>query len=247
MDLAQPFSSPREAVQAYLKAGDEGGHRLLRRAFHPAARLQWMDGGSHRVLHQAEWWRRFEEPSAPALERSLQELDREGGLALYSARARWATHRFEDLLLLADTPQGWRIVGKVFARLPPDEQRLPAPPEHAAIEQALRLKIRAHEHYDYRLLLRSHLPDCDYFRVNVAGDRFSHLSLSEAAAGYAALEDEGVTDFDSPWRIAAVHPGPGIAAAKLEVLWQGRRCIDYLLLLATQDGWRIASVVWGAP
>lgn len=241
------FDSPRRAVDAYLRAGDEGGHGLLRRAFHPAARLQWTHDGQPRSLPQVAWWPRFEGTVNPALQRDCEELDREGGLALYRATSRWSSHRFDDFLLAAHTPEGWRIVGKVFDRVGSDDPAGPAPQDAAAIEGVLRLKIRAHERYDWRLLLASHLPDCDYFRVNVDGDRFRHLGLSEAASRYASLEDQGVTDPDSPWRVLAVHARRNMAAAKLDVLWQGRRCIDYLLLLRTGEGWRIASVVWGCP
>jgi hypothetical protein len=34
---------------------------------------------------------------------------------------------------------------------------------------------------------------------------------------------------------------------KLEAIYRGTRVIDYLLLLRTGAGWKIAAVVWGDP
>mgnify|MGYP001612243719 CR=1 FL=1 len=105
----------------------------------------------------------------------------------------------------------------------------------------------AHAAYDPALLASSHLPDCTYSRVHVEGVPYARVSLSEAAAGYAARRDRGETDRNSRWRVLLVAPSDRIAAAKLDVVYRGVRHVDHLLLLRTASGWRIAAAAWGDP
>jgi hypothetical protein len=243
------FVTPDEAVGAYLHAGDVGGSRLIRAAFHPSTPVQWVDAqGTPQAIAQIDWWPRFDEGSPqPAVERTQRLLDREGGLALIEAVSRWETHTFDDLLLAVATPEGFRIVGKVFVRLEHGETAAARPEDEQAIRQVLDTKIEAHAAYDPALLRASHLSDCRYYRVGVDGVPFSFVTLSEAAARYAAFHDRGEQDRESPWRTLSVTVRGNIAAAKLDVLVHGERYIDYLLLLRTRAGWRIAAAAWGDP
>jgi hypothetical protein len=47
--------------------------------------------------------------------------------------------------------------------------------------------------------------------------------------------------------VLRVQASGSLAAAKLDVLYHGVRYIDYLLLLRTREGWRIAAAEWGDP
>src|SRR5262249_25148360 len=117
---APGLAGPEDAVKAYFAGSDQCSSKLLRAAFDPDAHLQWVDdAGAPQTLAQLAWWTRTDaqRPCTPALERSLKVLDREGPLALVDASSRYATHRFHDLLLVAETPAGWRIVDKIFDRL----------------------------------------------------------------------------------------------------------------------------------
>jgi hypothetical protein len=250
MTPSTTHASPEEAVHDYFTAGDTCSSRHLRSAFDPAAHMQWVDrDGKLHSLSQLAWWQRLDaiSPCRPALERSLVVADREGPLALVEASSRFATHRFHDLLLLAETPGGWRIVDKVFEELGPDEQ----PPVNAGDDAAIRAvvadKIEAHAVYDPALLASSHLPECSYTRLHVDGVALARFTLSEAAAGYAARRDRGETDRDSPWRVLLVVQGGRIAGVKLDVMYRGVRHVDHLLLLRTEAGWRIAAAAWGDP
>ena len=242
-------AGPADAVQAYFDGRDRGSGTVIRTAFHPDAALQSVaDDGSPRVLEQAEWWVRLEKGVTPAAENRQSLLDREGGMALVEATSRWSTHEFRDLLILADTPEGWRIVGKVFTRIAAGETLRPATPEDdQAIRQVVQVKIDAHVGYDPALLVASHLPTCRYFRVHVEGVDFLESSLSQGAARYAGMRERGEHGRDTKWRVLEVIPRADIAAVKLDAIYKGIRYIDYLLLLRTTDGWRIAAAVWGDP
>lgn len=237
-----------EAVTAYFRASDEGASRALRVAFHPAAHLQWVDEtGELKILTQLEWWERIDSGKpVPADRRTFEILDREGRLALVEAVSRWPTHTFDDLLLVVQTPEGWRIVGKVFEKLGPGATATGTAEDVAAIRAILATKIEAHASYDPRLLARSHTPHCQYVSIGVDAP-FTLRSLSEAAARYAGHQDRGETDRESPWRILSVTVRGHVAAAKLDVIYQGRRYIDHLLLVRPTGGWRIAAAAWGDP
>jgi len=209
--------------------------------------MQWVDEtGAAQAVTQLAWWMRLDATAAPvpAAERHLTVLDREGPLALIEAVSTWPTHSFDDLLLVVRTPDGWRIVGKVFEKLAPGAVATAAPGDEAAIRAVLADKIEAHAAYDPALLARSHTPGCLYVAVDVDGPlRIS--TLSEAAARYARQREAGETDRESPWRVGDVVIRGHVAAAELEVVWRGRRHVDHLLLLGLAEGWRIAAAAWG--
>lgn len=248
-DAATIHHSPEEAVAAYFAGVDSASSRIIRSAFHPAAPLQWVDpDGTPRALQQAVWWGRVDASGTPASTRAQKLLDREGGLAMVEATSEWATHAFDDLLILADTPDGWRITGKVFARRPPGTAPGGGTAEdERAIREVLETKIEAHAAWDPALLVASHLPDCIYFARRTPGTAFGHRCLSEGAAEYARRHDRGEEDRESKWRILSVVQRGAIAAAKLDVIYLGTRYIDHLLLLRTAEGWRIAAAQWGDP
>ncbi|WAS84602.1 MULTISPECIES: nuclear transport factor 2 family protein [unclassified Corallococcus] len=108
-------------------------------------------------------------------------------------------------------------------------------------------KIEAHASYSHALLHQSHTPGCLYYRVNVDGVPFAWGTLSEAAARYAANEEAGIQDRESPWNILKVEVRGNVAAAKLEVRVGGVRFIDHLLLVRTGGQWRISAAAWGNP
>jgi hypothetical protein len=244
--------TPEEAVQTYFRASDTSSSRLLRSAFHPGAAMHWVegDGGELRVRTQLEWWQRLDAGAnhpRPATEHQMTVLDREGPFALVEALSRWPDHTFDDLLLVVDTPAGWRIVGKVFQRLEAGERATGSASAQEEIRAVLAGKIEAHAAYSPALLHQTHTPDCLYYRVYVEGVPFSWVTLSEAAARYAANQDAGVQDRASPWRILQVEVRGSVAAAKLDVVVEGVRYIDHLLLVRTGGQWRIAAAAWGNP
>ena len=242
-------ASPAEAVQAYFDGRDRGSGTMIRTAFHPDAALQWMaEDGSVVRLEQAEWWVRLEKGVTPASENHQAMIDREGGMALVEATSRWSTHEFRDLLILADTPGGWRIVGKVFTRIAAGKT-LPASTaaDERGIREAVQIKVDAHAGYDPALLVASHLASCRYFRVQVEGVDFTESSLSQGAARYAGMRERGEHGRDTKWRVLDVIQRGDIGAVKLDAIYKGIRYIDYLLLLRTAAGWKIAAAVWGDP
>lgn len=245
-------ATPEDAVRAYFRASDTGSSQTLRSAFHPSALMLQVDrdSGALRAVTQLEWWQRLDASATapqPANERILKVLDREGPLALVEAVSRWPGHAFDDLMLLAETPEGWRIVGKAFERLEAGARLPTVPDAEADIRAVLAGKMEAHAAYSPALLHQTHTPGCPYYRVHVKGVPFAWVTLSEAAAGYADHQARGETDRESPWRVLAVEVRGNIAAAKLDVRFEGVRYIDHLLLVRERGTWRIAAAAWGDP
>lgn len=243
------YQSAEAAAQAYVDARGRGDTRGLRAAFHPAARLQWVDdAGSLMVLTQLAWWQRFRDksPGQGVTSNEIHVIDRDGPLALVEVVLRFTDFGFHDYLLIVDTGAGWRIVDKISRRLTPGEALGGLSPEDGdAVRAALALKIEAHAGFDPALLDASHVPECRYHKVRVGGVPYTSESLSEAAALYAERKDRGETGKDSQWRVLSVVGSGAVAAAKLDVIYKGERFVDHLLLLRVGGAWRIVAAAWG--
>ena len=231
------------AVRRYFRASDEGSPSLLREATHASI---WMQSagpdGELRVVPQLAWTERLaEKPPVPATSRTLEILDSEGGLALVRATSKWPDRGFEDLIVTVRDGTRWQMVAKIFTAAP-DPTELTAD-DKTQIAAVIADKLAAHATNDPSLLARSHTDDCPYYRTD---PKLVRSSLSEAAARYAANRAAGKTSA-SPWRTLLVTGRGSIAAVKLDVQPEGKRYVDYLLLLRLQHGWRIVAAVWGDP
>jgi hypothetical protein len=238
-------SSAADAVRGYFAGSDQCASRLLRAAFHPAAHMAWIEGDAVRTRAMLAWWQKTDAQAScqPAAERQLALLDREGPFAMAEATSRFAGFAFHDLLLVAETPEGWLIVDKVFERLGDGEVARPG--DDAAVRDVLQAKIDAALASDPALLATTHLDDCVYSRVRVGGIAYARESVSEWAARYAAVRERGEDGRKVQWRVVQIHAFDRIAAAKLELRSPTGRHIDHLLLVRTAEGWRIAAATWG--
>lgn len=238
-------ASAEDAVRGYFAGSDQCASRLLRAAFHPAAHMAWIDGDAVHTRAMLAWWQKTDAQAActPAAARKLAVIDREGPLALIEATSELADFAFHDLLLVADTPEGWLIVDKVFERLGAGEAAKPG--DEAAVRAVVQTKIDAALANAPALLAASHLDECVYSRVHAGGIAYARESVSEWAARYAAARERGEDGRKASWRIVEVRAFDRIAAAKLEIRSPTGRHIDHLLLLRTGDGWRIAAAAWG--
>ena len=246
------YATPASAADGYLQGAFEQKMPELRAAFLPDARLFWLENGKSSTLTQLEWWERIRGTPLPsaALKAVVRILDREGPFALVDVVTRREDGTgFHDYLLVVETDRGFRIADKVFRRLGPSDD--PTAPQdlaqEATIREVLATKIEAHAAYDPSLLAKSHLPDARGRTIRFEAIAFATSTLSEAAAQYAERRERGETDRESPWRILAVHSDGEIACAKLDVVYQGRRYIDHLLLLRVAEGFRIVGYAWGDP
>lgn len=246
---AAGYRSPEAAVQAYFAGSDRCSSELLRTAFHPAAHLVRVDdAGALQSKSQLRWWQSTDaqQPCVPALERQLAVLDREGPMALVETHARYATHRFRDLMLAVETPRGWLVVDKVYDMLRPDQA--PAPwTDDAGVRQVLDEKIRAAHENDPMLLASTHLEDCVYSAVRAGSVPYARDSVSEWGARYAERRARGEDGRAARWRILQVGAAGRLAFAKLEVISSGKRYIDHIALLRIKEQWLIAAAVWGDP
>ena len=237
--------SAEEAVRGYFAGSDQCASKLLRAAFHPSAHMAWIDGDAVKTRAMLAWWQKTDAQAActPAAARELAVIDREGPLALIEATSKYTDFGFHDLLLVAETPEGWLIVDKVFERLGAGDHATPA--DAAAVRAVVQTKIEAALASDPALLATSHLDDCVYSRVRAGGIAYARESVSEWAARYAAARERGEDGRKASWRIVEVRAFDRIAAAKLEIHSPTGRHIDHLLLVRTADGWRIAAAAWG--
>ena len=98
----------------YLNAGKAGDVDMLRKAFHPSARLQFVKKGQYGEWSAAEYisWRKPGKKSQ--YESEILSIDCTGNAALVKTEMDFGTHRFIDYLSLLKIEGRWWIVNKIF-------------------------------------------------------------------------------------------------------------------------------------
>jgi len=241
-DVAKP-------VHDYIDANATQSAEPLRRAFHPAASIYWVnDDGGIDARTMADWRQRIVAPEGRARWRQrIIGADRSGDAAVVAVTGTCDDAPVIDLLLLLRVDGHWRIVGKVFDHVPYPEHADAA--GAAAIEAAVRAKFDGDRASDGARLLATQAERATFF--NLDDGVLVPASAQEWAARYDQRRREDAVRRARAQRIdAAVAIGDIGYARWTTTTSSGREIVDYALLLRTASGWRFvntAFVVAPAP
>lgn len=113
----------RETVELYFAGMMEAKPELLRRAFHPVARLigAKKEGGLW-VIPVEEWaasWEGREPRSTERYRNRIISVDVYGAAASVKTQLDWPEVRYVDYLSLVEVDGEWRIVNKIWTQEPP--------------------------------------------------------------------------------------------------------------------------------
>lgn len=109
-------------IQAYFRYHRTGDPQGLVEAFHPAALLQWSEGGQRKILSQADWRASATAKAAqakgprPEVRCEIAWLEVAGDAATAKVVLDYPTFRFIDYLHLLKLEGRWAIVDKVYHR-----------------------------------------------------------------------------------------------------------------------------------
>jgi len=111
----------RDAVQRYLDGHATGDPEVMRKAFHPDARLQFVREGDYHSWSLEEYLAKL--PGAPAEDedrrrRRVREIWSAGDAAVVELELDYPDVRFVDYLNLLRTGGEWTIVHKLFHAFP---------------------------------------------------------------------------------------------------------------------------------
>lgn len=112
----------REPIDLYFRAQATGDGDMIRRAFHPEARLSRIDAGRLVQMTAEEFAKRFD-GSPPKDEharlRRIVSMDVTGDVAVVKLELDYPGVFFTDYMTLLRVGNGWRIINKSYHAAPP--------------------------------------------------------------------------------------------------------------------------------
>jgi hypothetical protein len=121
--LAQPSEEAaiREAIEHYFQGQATGNGEHYRQAFHPDAKLFFVQNGEIVQWTLAEYIARS--PGQPAADeaqrkRRIESIDLDGNAAVVKLTLDYPTVRFTDYMSMLEVDGRWWIVNKTFHRQP---------------------------------------------------------------------------------------------------------------------------------
>lgn len=110
-----------EAIERYFRGHATGDPEVMRQAFHPQARLQFVRDGEYRTWSLDEYLKVL--PGKPAEDeadrrRSVVSVEASGNAAAATVELDYPTQRFVDYMSLLRVGGEWTIVNKIFQAFP---------------------------------------------------------------------------------------------------------------------------------
>jgi hypothetical protein len=238
-----------ETVGHYFQGGDTGSSAEMRKAFHPAAMMFFVDKeGAMTGVSMPQWWERIDaarKDAKPALSRKVALVDVEGDAAVAKLVSTMPNMQVEDYMSLLRVGGSWRIVGKIFHRTEPAPASAANAP-NASDADRVAARAAAEE-------LMNAVDANDPQRVGAAADartmcyalvdgQLVGVPVAELQARLAARRRAGTAE-QKESRVSAVDVEGDCAAAKIERTATGARYVDYASLLRVDGKWRVVGVV----
>jgi hypothetical protein len=236
-----------ETVGHYFKGGDTGSSAEMRKAFHPAAMMFFVDkDGAMTGVSMPQWWERIDASSKdakPALSRKVAIVDVEGDAAIAKLVSTVPNMQIEDYMSLLKVGGSWRIVGKIFHRT--EASTAPASSgaadgDRAAARAAAEELMSAVDANDAQRL--GAVADARAMSYALVDGQLVGVPLAELQARLAARRKAGTSE-QKESRVSAVDVEGNCAAAKIERTVSGARYVDYASLLKVDGRWKVVGVV----
>lgn len=114
-------AAARKPLEQYIKGHETGKADVMRAAFHPSARLQWMDNGQYTVRPLEDWLSGFR--GTPATDeaqrkRRIVSVQVFGDSGIGVIELDYPNVLIIDYMSLLKVDGEWKIVNKIFARKP---------------------------------------------------------------------------------------------------------------------------------
>jgi hypothetical protein len=236
-----------ETVGHYFKGGDTGSSAEMRKAFHPAAMMFFVDkDGAMTGVSMPQWWERIDASSKtakPALSRRVALVDVEGDAAVAKLVSTVPDMQIEDYMSLLRVGGSWRIVGKIFHRTEKPAAAAAsgsAPADSSAARAAAEALMAAVDANDPQRLADA--ADARAMSYALVDGQLVGIPLAELQARLAARRKSGTAE-QKESRVSAVDVEGDCGVAKIERTMPGARFVDYASLLRADGKWKVVGVV----
>jgi hypothetical protein len=120
---AQSFSDDHAAiaktVNYYLEGGTNGDFEMLKKAFHPEAKMTYLSNGEYKSVNAIEFFEKGMKNSAGRKsdrETRIASIDLAGHAAVAKLEIVYSTFKFIDYMQLLKIDGEWKIISKSFYR-----------------------------------------------------------------------------------------------------------------------------------
>jgi hypothetical protein len=242
--IAWANPTPEAAVEAYLQANRSHKTELLQRAFHATAMMYWLDENQRlQGMTQYAWKARMRlAPPAAQFQQKLSTIDRHGQGAVAVISAEREGRAIVDFLLLLQTQEGWRCVGKVYGDARADQTQNTA--EFAQAAAALVAKKQLSDASWNARMFRStqHLRAMVF---NLDEGELVAASASEWAARFAERKHEKLTVHPTGFQINALQGTHNVGYVRWTIQWSDQsRWTDFALLVKADGRWQMINLAF---
>lgn len=114
-------AAARKPLEQYIRGHQTGDAAVMRAAFHPSARLQWMDNAKYTARPLEDWLAGFQgKPAADEAQRKRRIVSVQvfGDSGVGVIELDYPNVHIIDYMSLLKIDGEWKIVNKIFARKP---------------------------------------------------------------------------------------------------------------------------------
>lgn len=235
-----------ECLKHYFAAGDTANPDELSKAFYPGAMLFWADqNGEMNYLTQRRWKSVLKEDKNPvkAAKRDIQIIDCTKDICVAKIVSSFPDKIFYDYMAMVKIGGTWKIVSKVFQRTNPKDLLVAnQTADTTKIESLLNTKFKAMDANDPDLLISAYYPRA--MSYNMDENQLVGVSIGEWIARFAFDQKKAALIAKAERKIRQIDTSGAVGYARFTHDFADRSVIDYVLLLKTENRWRIINLLF---
>lgn len=235
-----------ECLKHYFAAGDTANPDELSKAFYPGAMMFWADSsGEMNYYTQRRWKSVLSENKNPvkASKRDIQITDCAKDVCVAKIVSTFPDKIFCDYMAMVKTSGNWKIVSKVFQRTDPKAAPVANPTaDNTRIESLLNTKFKAMDTNDPDLLASAYYSRA--MSYNADDNQLVGVSIGEWVARFAFDQKNDAPIAKAERKIRQIDTSGAVGYARFTHDFADRTITDYVLLLKTENRWRIINLLF---
>lgn len=235
-----------ECLKHYFAAGDTANPDELSKSFYPGAMMFWTDSsGEMNYYTQRRWKSVLSENKNPvkASKRDIQITDCTKDICVAKIVSTFPDKIFYDYMAMVKTGGSWKIVSKVFHRTDPKASPVANPTaDNTKIESLLNTKFKAMDANDPDLLASAYYSRA--MSYNADDNQLVGVSIGEWVARFAFDQKNDALIAKAERKIRQIDTSGAVAYARFTHDFADRTITDYVLLLKTENRWRIINLLF---
>lgn len=235
-----------ECLKHYFAAGDTANPDELSKAFYPGAMMFWADpNGEINYFTQRRWKSVLSENKNPvkALKRDIQITDCTKDICIAKIVSTFPDKIFYDYMAMVKIGGNWKIVSKVFQRADPKASPFAESKEdNANIESLLNTKFKSMDTNNPDLLASAYYSRAMSYTVDE--NQLVGVSIGEWIARFDFDQKNDAPIPKAERKIRQIDLSGAVGYARFTHEFADRVITDYVLLLKTENRWRIINLLY---